>query len=134
MLSGHIAQVGTPQHVYRHPATRAVAAFMGEANFLPGEALGEIVACALGRLPLSQPAHGAVIVLIRPEWLKLNTRDSHSSGTIMWQEFYGHDQRLGLRLPDGTALVVRCGVDKDYTVGESVEVGVDVAAQTFPHP
>ncbi|MBZ0293680.1 MAG: ABC transporter ATP-binding protein [Anaerolineae bacterium] len=133
MLSGHIAQVGTPQRLYRHPATRTVAAFVGEANFLPGEAHGETVDCVLGCLPLNQPAHGSVTVLIRPEWLKLNNSVSYSEGTIMWQEFYGHDRRLGIRLSDGTALVARSDADNDYTVGESVEVGVDVAVQTFPH-
>ncbi|MEO0446805.1 MAG: ABC transporter ATP-binding protein [Verrucomicrobiota bacterium] len=33
---GNIAQVGTPQEVYRNPVTRGIASFIGETNFLPG--------------------------------------------------------------------------------------------------
>lgn len=133
MLAGRIAQVATPQHLYRQPATQEVAAFVGEANFLPGEANGEIVECVLGRLPLDKPARGSVTVLIRPEWLHLNNRVSQTEGTVMWLEFYGHDQRIGIRLSDGTTLVVRSDTGGDYAVGESVGVGVQVAVRAFPH-
>ena len=34
--AGHILQVGTPQEVYRCPARRRVAAFIGETDFIPG--------------------------------------------------------------------------------------------------
>jgi len=33
---GNIAQIGTPQEVYRNPATRTIASFIGETNFIPG--------------------------------------------------------------------------------------------------
>jgi iron(III) transport system ATP-binding protein len=41
MERGVIAQVGTPQEIYRQPRTMSVASFIGEANFLPGEVVGE---------------------------------------------------------------------------------------------
>ncbi len=34
---GHIAQVGSPEEVYRRPRTKVVADFIGETNFLPGK-------------------------------------------------------------------------------------------------
>jgi iron(III) transport system ATP-binding protein len=34
---GRIAQIGTPEQVYRRPRTRAVADFIGETNFLKGK-------------------------------------------------------------------------------------------------
>ena len=37
MIEGRVHQAGTPREVYLAPADRAVAEFMGEANFLPGE-------------------------------------------------------------------------------------------------
>lgn len=67
MLDGILIQVGTPQDIYLRPATRAVASFVGAATFLPGEAYGDTVVCALGTLPLARPAHGDVNVLLRPE-------------------------------------------------------------------
>lgn len=36
MEGGKIMQVGTPMEVYRHPASRMVAEFMGETNFIEG--------------------------------------------------------------------------------------------------
>ena len=34
--SGKIAQIGTPEDVYRRPKSRVVADFIGETNFIPG--------------------------------------------------------------------------------------------------
>lgn len=134
MLAGRVAQVAKPQHLYLHPASQEVAAFVGEANFLPGEASGEMVECSLGTLELAQPAHGPVTILIRPEWLRLNHQQSHVKAAVEWREFYGHDQRIGIRLPDGTALVVRSEPGDDYTAGESVAVGVQGKVRAFPQP
>jgi ABC-type Fe3+/spermidine/putrescine transport system ATPase subunit len=41
MEKGSLAQVGTPQEIYREPKTLAVANFIGETNVLPGEILNE---------------------------------------------------------------------------------------------
>jgi len=40
MHDGRVEQVGTPQAVYRHPATRFVAGFVGENNLFDAEVLG----------------------------------------------------------------------------------------------
>jgi iron(III) transport system ATP-binding protein len=79
MDSGRILQVGTPQEVYRRPASRVVADFIGETNFIPGT----LLSCAQGRArvataagefdgvlgdPGAQPAAGAAVtVSARPE-------------------------------------------------------------------
>ncbi|MDO4492662.1 MAG: ABC transporter ATP-binding protein [Clostridia bacterium] len=41
MNKGVVAQMGTPQEIYYHPVDRFVADFIGEANFLEGNYLGE---------------------------------------------------------------------------------------------
>jgi iron(III) transport system ATP-binding protein len=76
---GRILQVGTPQDIYRRPARRTVADFIGETNFIPGKILATSggrarVATAIGELdgvlgdPASPPAAGAgVTVSVRPE-------------------------------------------------------------------
>src|SRR5690606_37083983 len=51
---GHILQVGSPREVYRRPASRTVAHFIGETDFVPGTVVtieGEraVVATAIGR-------------------------------------------------------------------------------------
>ncbi len=47
---GRIEQVGTPDEAFGSPATRFVAAFMGETDFLPGEVTSEGVQTELGML------------------------------------------------------------------------------------
>jgi iron(III) transport system ATP-binding protein len=37
--AGRVAQIGTPAEVYRRPRSKSVADFIGETNFLPGEAV-----------------------------------------------------------------------------------------------
>ena len=37
MEKGVVAQIGTPQEIYYHPASEFVADFIGEANFLKGQ-------------------------------------------------------------------------------------------------
>src|SRR3954462_9022266 len=76
---GHILQVGTPREVYKRPARKTVANFIGETDFLPGKvvaAKGEnlTVDTAIGRFeglpgdPARVPAAGATVtVSIRPE-------------------------------------------------------------------
>ena len=132
VLGGHIVQVAEPQYLYRYPVNRAVAAFVGEANFLPGEADGMRVDCALGQLQLHQSAHGHVEVLIRPETLHLTVTSTGGDAQVTWREFYGHDQRVGLQLPDGTSLVARAGSEQVFTPGDQVTVSITSPVHTFP--
>jgi iron(III) transport system ATP-binding protein len=82
MESGHIRQSGAPAEVYRQPATRFVADFMGETNFIEGTVTSAgtspVVETALGKFSCSAhgwvPASGQRVVLsIRPEALRLHT-------------------------------------------------------------
>jgi iron(III) transport system ATP-binding protein len=40
MASGNVVQIGTPREIYREPADRFVADFIGTMNFMPGEVVG----------------------------------------------------------------------------------------------
>jgi iron(III) transport system ATP-binding protein len=82
MTNGRLLQVGSPADVYRHPRSRAVAAFVGETNLLRGRVVeatpAELrVESPVGVLVASRdaafaPAVGAEIwVSIRPECLRL---------------------------------------------------------------
>jgi iron(III) transport system ATP-binding protein len=87
--SGHILQVGTPREVYKRPAHKTVANFIGETDFIPGKVLGIVghnvtVDTAIGRFdgvlgdPAGQPKVGdEVTVSIRPECWELHR--SHQS-------------------------------------------------------
>jgi len=135
LFDGKIAQYATPEEVYDRPASREVAAFIGDAQFLPGTATGERVETALGSLALAEPAEGDVDVLIRPEMLRLSADvDSGpgTSGTVRSRRFFGRDQQVDIELPDGTALTARVPTLRHYTEGERVSVSVDRPVLAFP--
>ena len=80
MERGRIAQVGAPAEIYRHPADRFVASFIGDSNLLPAivtahggggyvaDAGRGLVLAALPEAGRSRPAIGArVTLVIRPE-------------------------------------------------------------------
>jgi putative spermidine/putrescine transport system ATP-binding protein len=70
MNHGRIEQVGTPEEVYRRPATRFVAEFLGDANLLAVRS-GRV---ELFGLPVRGAAEGTTV--IRPEDLVLTERGS----------------------------------------------------------
>jgi iron(III) transport system ATP-binding protein len=80
MADGAVLQQGPPEEIYRAPATRFVAGFLGQMNFIPGayrqDACGTwTVRTALGDLrclPAPGLAAGdSVVVSIRPEEIEL---------------------------------------------------------------
>jgi iron(III) transport system ATP-binding protein len=82
MEHGRLIQVGTPRDVYDRPASRFVANFLGDSNFVPGtvrslEGDTCVVDTALGALhgvlAQRQPVPGAVVTCsIRPHALALS--------------------------------------------------------------
>jgi iron(III) transport system ATP-binding protein len=134
MLEGRIAQVAAPEQLYHRPASRAVARFVGEANFLPAEAQGDTAAAVIGVLPLAAAAYGAVDVLLRPEDVSLSADGDTPNAAVIWREFYGHDQRLGLRLDDGSELVARLDSRPAFAPGQRVRVGARAPLHALKTP
>ncbi|MDQ3692095.1 MAG: ABC transporter ATP-binding protein [Chloroflexota bacterium] len=136
MWHGRIVQAAAPEELYHRPASREVAAFVGDAQFLPGEAAGGRVACALGDLPVIGSQGGAVDVVLRPESLRLRPigteSDAGARGKVLSRQFYGHDQSLVVQLEGGVRLRVRAGPLMGVRPGDSVQVTVRGAVQVFP--
>ena len=80
MLEGKIVQVGSPEELYHRPASRTIADFVGDVQFLPGLASGRRAKTVLGEIPLHGAFEGPVDVMLRPEMLRL-TRLRHPSIT-----------------------------------------------------
>ncbi len=112
---GRLQQCGRPEEVYQRPASRFVAAFIGEANLLEGRLLerkepGAVVRTAAGPVvaAVAPPAAGtgdAVAISIRPEAMRILPPDPHPGGpnifsgvavnTTYLGEVVRHDVRLG---------------------------------------
>ncbi|MGY6634744.1 MAG: ABC transporter ATP-binding protein [Alkalilacustris sp.] len=105
MERGRILQIGTPDEIYRNPATRFVASFIGRSNILPGRANGMDVETSFGRLPLSRAANGAVALAVRPEQIMIDA-DPDGPAAVVGREFRGHDQLYWVQDGDRCLLVI----------------------------
>ncbi|MEZ4605365.1 MAG: ABC transporter ATP-binding protein [Deinococcales bacterium] len=98
MRQGGLEQQGRPEEVYHHPRTAFVASFLGKTNLIRGFAQGHYADTPLGKLTLSHPAKGNVLLSLRPEDLcfKPATKQNNDSPKaleveILKREFKGHD-------------------------------------------
>jgi len=120
MRDGLVAQQAAPSDLYARPATPWVASFVGDANLVPGVASGDSAATALGPIPLDNPAHGEVSVLVRPEDLALDTpSDDGVSVTVERREYYGHDTVYAVRVLEGPAARVRAAAAPRFRPGDA---------------
>ncbi len=124
MLNGRVHQVASPQKVYRQPVSREVAAFVGEANFLPGTATGREVVCELGTLETQVTVAGPVDVLIRPENLQILPGPATAAYRVRSSLFFGHDQLLTVETSSGTMLNARLGPSFHFALGQPVQLAV----------
>ncbi|MBI4568792.1 MAG: TOBE-like domain-containing protein [Planctomycetes bacterium] len=113
MLAGQVAQAGAPHDVYDHPATPAVASFLGEANVLDGRSF------------------------VRPHDVRLARPDRDETGVVgrvRTLRRVGGVVRLSVALPGGEAVTVETPKDEADALGIRAgdPVGVDLrAARAF---
>jgi iron(III) transport system ATP-binding protein len=139
LRGGRLVQLTDPQTLYRRPSDLDVAAFVGEAVVLDADVRSGVAHCVLGDLPAEWAGPGAALpdgparVLLRPEQLRLTApAPGAATARVRRVDFYGHDSRVWLDLPDGGSVSARLdGVDVPST-GEDVSISVRGAARVFP--
>jgi iron(III) transport system ATP-binding protein len=125
MLNGTVEQVAAPLELYANPASRAVAEFIGEANFLPGVGRGETIECELGILATRKPVIGPVDILLRPENIELlAAQPGLPASRVRHMLFFGHDKLVTVQLPTGTHLTARLGPLDGYVSDQPLQVTV----------
>jgi spermidine/putrescine ABC transporter ATP-binding subunit len=146
MNEGKVAQVGRPEELYDRPASRFVAGFIGESNFLPavvrgvedGTVVAECEGTVVRGLTGSRPGRGEHVVLAtRPERMRFVDGDwspavPHNRLRVSVTEavFAGERCRYLLRAADGTAIVLKepsSAAVRRRSVGEQAEVAWLVA-------
>ncbi|MGE0715475.1 MAG: putative 2-aminoethylphosphonate ABC transporter ATP-binding protein [Alphaproteobacteria bacterium] len=147
MDRGRIEQVGSPDEIYRRPASMFVAGFVGTMNFLPGEAAapGRV---RLGTMEMAAPVDGlaagaACTVCARPEDFIIRNVGTHTqnafAATIAATEFLGAVVRARLAVPamGETPLLVDFSLnavtDLDLTHGRSITMALpEERIRVFP--
>ena len=134
MREGCVEQCGAPEEVYLRPATRWMAAFLGEIEVLPGEAREGRARCELGSLPMESHVDGEVDVLVRPEGLAVGFSgpSNAASAVVVSRRFFGHDQLLGLRLESGRVVRSRRLSFPAWHPGDHVRVWIEGPVEVLP--
>ncbi len=109
---GRLEQLGTPLEIYRRPASRFVADFIGHANFLDVTVHGDVavlpdgtrVPCAGGR------PDGAATLMLRPEALRLADPAAPPAGALLGRalesSFLGNHVRVTVACDGSDAQLV----------------------------
>ncbi len=127
MDGGRVQQVATPEELYRSPANRFVAEFIGRSNVFAGTtAAGGLLAD--GRL---LPGHGeGAHLIVRPEDIRIGTAQTGESGVLRGRvvetQFSGGSTMVAVE-PEGVATVTGRPVLVTQSGLASVRRGTDVA-------
>ena len=135
---GRVAQVGTPEEVYRRPVTSEVARFIGETNLLAVEIIGQdgatvSVRSAAGVLTgiLGDPHQKATAgqpaeLSIRPEaWRPATVGEANAvTGVVVEKIYLGQRAQLTLRTQLGLLRIVIINPPGDLTTGHELTVAV----------
>jgi iron(III) transport system ATP-binding protein len=149
MNKGRIEQLGTPMEIYGAPTTAYVADFIGAANLIEVDVVGEGAGPGTARVRAQgheidvtvngRGASGKACVAARPEDLRL--RDAGSSaanavpGTIERRRYLGNKVTYRVRLASGQLIAVDAhGREPLHAERESVRVLFDPAATIMVTP
>ncbi len=90
MFDGRLQQFTLPRMFYERPATRRIASFFGNSNFLSGRKEGKSVHTRLGRFCISEAdvPDGPVTMLIRPESVELGRGGANSLKALVKRQIY----------------------------------------------
>lgn len=113
---GRLEQLDTPVSLYRRPASRFVASFIGDANLLDGDATEHGVSVPnFGEFRLSHnlPAGSRATVVVRPEDVRVLRADEPADavdairieGSVIDATFRGGSSTLSIRVPGHNAPV-----------------------------
>lgn len=123
MRDGVIVQEGPPVELYRNPADRGVATFLGDVVELPATYLNG----AAGPVTAAH-RNGSPTVLVRPEQIALGRAGDGAPAAVLGVEFFGPFALVRVRVADNASLTVRCPGHLVPAVGEQVGLRVAGAA------
>lgn len=144
MRGGHLEQLGTPEEIYTHPASRFVAEFVTQSNFLPARRREHLWETEIGSFevtmvdskfnPTGETQSSLIEVgelMLREENLILKV-DDEAKVVIRDRHFLGREYRYCLETPSGKQLHARTTLSTLLPVGTRVQLSVANPLQIFP--
>jgi iron(III) transport system ATP-binding protein len=141
MRQGSLEQLGTPEEIYNQPASRFVAEFVTQANFLPARRKGHLWETEIGCFALNNqdsedsihPCEDKGDLMIPEEDIILQP-DQNGSVAIETRRFLGREYRYCLRTPYGKKLYARTPTAIALPIGTRVRLSVvGQGLRFFPH-
>jgi ABC-type Fe3+/spermidine/putrescine transport system ATPase subunit len=148
IFEGRIRQIGTPHQIYRRPADRLIASFIGEGSVLRAQLDrigGSEATVMVGTSRITVPAQplaglssGALVDLfVRPEQLRIATDHGAFAGSVVATSFQGDHVDIYVDAPGAAATRVQLRlpcVEPLPSVGVRVAIAIDGREATaFPH-
>ena len=125
MQNGRLVQLATPEEIYQAPASRFIAEFVTQANFVAAYAESGYWQTEIGAIAQLQDDESAVgSLMIAQEDVKI-IGDERGDLIVQGRQFLGREYQYVLGMGASPALRVRTGVDQRFSVGERVSVTVD---------
>jgi iron(III) transport system ATP-binding protein len=122
MRHGRLEQWGTPESIYTKPASRFVASFVTQANFLEAKRLNANVwETEIGCFEIAQTQGDTGEVMIRQEDLVLKA-DPQGKVKICDRQFLGREYRYCLQTDSGKELHALTDKETDLAIGTPVQV------------
>ena len=123
--AGEIEQIGTPLELYRQPANRFVAGFIGSPamNFLSAECNGKAVRLDNIDVCPKQTSAGKVTLGVRPEHLYLDDNGVFT-GTVQVFEHLGGESFVHLLMPNEQTMVAKLDGEHQFSIGQTCRLGV----------
>lgn len=128
MSRGVIQQIGTPYEIYRNPANKMVADFIGLVNFVEGEVQGDrVYISGTGvSFPNTSGITGNATIAVRPENITMSRTSGTIEGTLVHRFYLGDAVDYRVQCKHHVIRVIVKGAElKEFTDGEKVYLDFD---------
>jgi putrescine transport system ATP-binding protein len=132
MQAGRVEQVAGPMEIYDRPATRFVAGFVGETNFIEGRIErnmarnpGAALIAAFGRIPCEPgdlPDGAQATLSVRPERIGVAREGEGIAGVVENFVFRGETTLLRVRVAENVVLRAAADHGERYAIGDAVKL------------
>lgn len=126
MQAGKLVQLDTPERIYQNPATRFIAEFVTQANFVPVAKQSEgwmTEFGALDRVPNAADCDTGDLMICQEDLTILANEDGNL--LVQGRQFLGREYQYLLLTPSSKLLRVKTSAHQRLDVGERVSIQID---------
>lgn len=130
MRRGKLEQVDTPEEIYLNPASRFVAEFVTQANFLPAIKEGQFWVTEIAKIPIFQieaTDSDRAELMIRQEDIAMSV-DPSSKTVVRERQFLGREYHYCIETTSGKTIHARGDLNNAIAVGTRVNLSLDIAS------